>query len=165
MPITYEPITTQTLTATATSVTFSSIPQTYTDLVCVVVNRVTTGVSYNQFNFNSDTGTNYSRTQMSGSGSAAASIRFTNETTTYPFATAMTTTANAFDTNVAHIFNYSNTTTYKTILGRGNNAGDNTGLSACLWRSTAAITSITITSYASTFVAGSTFTLYGIKAA
>jgi hypothetical protein len=61
--------------------------------------------------------------------------------------------------------NYSNSTTYKTILSRGNVTGTGIDLNVSLWRSTAAITNITVTSFTSTYTAGSTFTLYGIKAA
>ena len=61
--------------------------------------------------------------------------------------------------------NYANTTTYKTILGRwGSSANNQTRISVGLWRSTAAITSFTITPSLG-IAAGSSFTLYGIKAA
>ena len=69
---------------------------------------------------------------------------------------------------VTHFMNYSNTTTYKTLLSRSGTLGGSytgTTLIAGLWRSTSAITSILVGCTTNTFVAGSTFTLYGIKAA
>ncbi len=60
--------------------------------------------------------------------------------------------------------NYSNTTTYKTVLSRCSNPTGGTLAVAGLWRSTAAITSITLTPTAGNWLSGSTFTLYGIKA-
>ena len=67
---------------------------------------------------------------------------------------------------IINIQNYSNTTTYKTILGRANNAVTGVTETVGLWRSTSAITSMTLLqSYGSDlFKTGSTFTLYGIKA-
>ena len=64
--------------------------------------------------------------------------------------------------------NYSNTTTNKTVLARGNRASSGVVAQVGMWGNTSAITSITIDnvdSASANFVAGSTFTLYGIKAA
>ena len=73
MPATYEPIATTTLGSAVNSFTFSSIPNTYTDLVLVVV--VPTAASSGTFGlrFNSDTASNYSHTTLSGNGSSAVS--------------------------------------------------------------------------------------------
>jgi hypothetical protein len=66
--------------------------------------------------------------------------------------------------SILNFQNYSNSTTYKSVLTRVNNSGF-TMAWVNLWRSTAAITSITIYPYSGTFSSGSTFTLYGISAA
>jgi hypothetical protein len=157
MPRTYEPIATQTLgTATAT-VTFSSIPQTYTDLILVFDGTITTTAS-TPFQLNSDTGSNYSMTRIYGDGSSAVSTRNSNETS------GLITIANTGQSNfIANFMNYSNTTTYKTVISRGGTASGYTTLITSLWRSTAAITSISLITV--TYASGSTFTLYGIKAA
>ena len=81
--------------------------------------------------------------------------------------------ANTFATSIVQINNYANTSVYKTALIRGNSINPSTSASNAttlvgLWRSTAAINSITIYSEGggSYYIAsGSTFTLYGIKAA
>lgn len=170
MPSTYEPIATTTLGSTASTVTFSSIPSTYTDLVLIAIPAITFGndnLRLRVGNGSVDSGSNYSFTALTGNGSTAVSDRQANET-------SMLTDYNGFMQNtvgncnkVISFQNYSNTTTYKTALIRSNNAPTGTDALVTLWRSTAAINIITliIAGGASSFLAGSTFTLYGIKAA
>jgi hypothetical protein len=163
MPKTYEPISTTTLVATSASVTFSSIPQTYTDLVIVINGQASSGGSRNSLlNFNSDTATNYSATLIYGNGTSALSSRGSN----ISYAGGCVFSSSVNSTVIYNIMNYSNTTTFKTILGRGNVSNDVVDLRVALWRSTAAITSIAIALDSSiTFASGCIFTLYGIKAA
>ena len=160
---TYESIASTTLTSNSTTVTFGSIPQTYTDLVLIINGQVVTGGSRNSFiNFNSDTATNYSATIIYGNGTSALSSRSSN----ISYAGGCVFASGVNSTVIYNIMNYSNTTTYKTILGRGNVSNDVVDLRVSMWRSTAAITSIAITLDSSnSFASGCTFSLYGIKAA
>ena len=162
---TYTPIATTTLGSSASSYTFSSIPSTYTDLVLVTTSKTTSGSNDAIIRFNSDSGTNYSSTILSGSGSAASSARTSNAT--YAFLDSYGwVTSSDFNVSVTQIMNYSNSTTYKTILARGNNASAGVDAIVSLWRSTSAINSITLFLAGSlTLASGSTFTLYGIAAA
>jgi hypothetical protein len=166
MPSTYEPIATQTLGSATATVTFSSIPSTYTDLVLVTSSKKDTATAANEaIRFNSDTGSNYSYTLLEGTGSAAASGRATNSTSIALDDAALVDTSN-FRPAIVSIQNYSNSTTNKTILSRANNASRGVDAIVGLWRNTAAITSVSvILQGGSNFAAGSTFTLYGIKAA
>ena len=160
---TYEAIATTTLGSTATSVTFSSITGFYTDLVIVSVAGTVSSAPYITLNFNGDTASNYSGTVLSGSGTAVYSVRFTSETslkTLYFGYPTSTTLAH----NIINIMNYSNATTYKSVILRSGNADNGTNAIAGLYRSTSAITQVTINN-ADTFTVGSTFSLYGIKAA
>jgi hypothetical protein len=160
MASTYEKISTNTLGSSQASVTFSSITSAYTDLV-VVNNIIGTGTGYPSYRFNSDTGTNYSFTQVYGNGTSAGSDRAPNYASIIiPWPDRYTTSAGYME--IANIQNYSNTTTYKTLLGRSGNAGSGTSAAVGMWRNTAAITSITITAVDANFASGSTFTLYGI---
>lgn len=164
MPKTYEPIQSQVLTGTQATITFSSIPQTYTDLVlvahCVSISSATSSSIGVQFN--SDTSTNYSRTLLYGDGSTAASTRDTSATSSaILYYEGLATLA----PNILQIMNYTNTTTNKTFIARANFAGSTVRLGVGLWRNTAAITSVTLVPTTSSFATGSTFTLYGIKAA
>jgi len=159
MASTYTPIATTTLGSAAASVTFSGISGSYTDLV-LVTNANTAAVSenYAYLYFNSDTAANYSRTVLTGDGSSAASARFSN---LIPITLQPTTKSN----NILQIMNYSNSTTYKTCIWRDNQTASTVAAGVGLWRSTAAITSVTIQGYSANLQMGSTFTLYGIKAA
>jgi hypothetical protein len=161
MPRTYEPIQTQTIGTATASVTFSSIPQTYTDLVCVINGRTTADANLT-LQFNSDTANNYSVVVIYGNGSSALSVRQNNVASIG--LGGISSASQEQGTNITHIFNYANTTTNKTILARANNSGF-VQLRVGLYRSTSAITSATITSDGTTFMTGTTFTLYGIKAA
>jgi hypothetical protein len=164
MTATYEKIATTTITTNTASYTFSSIPSTYTDLVLIMGNVNNTDASQTLMQFNSDTGSNYSRTALDGNGSSASSVRNSSQTSImleyagYP----------SFDgsknyTGVWNIMNYANSTTYKTVLGRGSSASTGVVASVGLWRSTSAITSIKIQpAYGNSFTYA-TFTLYGIK--
>lgn len=158
---TYTPIATTTLSGSTASYTFTSIPSTYTDLVLVIMAANSTGSNF-EVTFNSDTGSNYSRTQLAGNGSSATSARESNYTSYRTLSTPSGTSTYAIAT--FNIMNYSNTTTYKTLLDRGGYASDQTYAQVGLWRSTAAINSIRLLT-GSNLSAGTTFTLYGIQAA
>lgn len=151
---TYVALDTRTLTSATTSVTFSPIPQEYTDLV-FVANVSGSGPQYARYRFNGDTGSNYSFTVLTGDGSTATSTRATSQTGLNMGLN------NSTATNFLHVMNYSNTTTYKTVLARRGSASFGLDQYAGLWRSTAAITSIEFYS-PNDFAIGSTFTVYGI---
>ena len=156
---TYTPIQTYTLGSNGT-VTFSSIPQTYTDLVLVTEATGTTNGAMD-IRFNGDTGTNYSRTGMYGDGTSGTSYRTAN--LAYGLISAGVSDRRV---SVTNILNYTNTSAFKNYLSEDTSSSA-TGLAVYLWRSTAAITSITLTGdpIGSNIGAGSTFTLYGIAAA
>ena len=165
MPSTYNKIEAKTLGTATSSVTFTSIPSTYTDLVMIINGSIASGNPSIWIRMNSDSGSNYSFTRLTGNGSAAASSRESSQTKGFiASAFGMTTT---YETNIImQVMNYSNATTYKTTLSRANTPSLGTEASVNLWRSTSAITAIEIlNSSATNFTVGSTFTLYGIKAA
>ena len=162
---TYVALATQTLGSPAASVTFSSIPQGYTDLVIVgnFLPSVSTNQPYIQFNADTGTGTtNYSTTSLRGDGSSAASGRHTNNFGWYPVPGPGIGTNGNPEPWLINVMNYSNTTTYKTGLSRFNNSQSIVSANAHLWRSTAAISTVTITMETGNFNTGSTFTIYGI---
>lgn len=162
---TYEAIATNTVTSTVSSVTFSSIPSTYTDLV-IVGNVLGNGSVSIDLQFNGDTATNYSYTVLDGGSGTANPARQTNTTNTQfaGWSFNLNSTTNP-STMIAHINNYSNATTYKTALVRSmalGTPGNCVDAFIGTWRSTAAITSIAIRG---SVVSGTTYSLYGIKAA
>jgi len=159
--LTYESIATQNITGNS-SVTFSSIPSTYTDLKIIFISKGNPSFYPTLFmTFNGDTATNYSQTVIYGNGSSAASNRSTDQQ-------RINITAHIsiqeqpvfFDIN---IFRYADSIN-KTVLF--NNAQDKNGtgavtLGAGLWRNTSIISSINFTT--NTWFYDGTATLYGIK--
>ena len=164
MAVTYDKIATNTLGSAASSVTFSSIPATYTDLV-LVINAKGSASSYPTIRLNGDSSTNYSDTELNGNGSNAASGRNSNTSVMYFTRSAVWTTSEFTFNAIANFQNYSNATTYKTVLSRANAAGSSVDAVVSLWRSTAAINQIVVSATTGTMEIGSTFTIYGIKAA
>lgn len=158
---TYTPIENYTLGSAASSITFGSggtIPQTYTDLI-VVINGYQSIDDDVYLQFNGDTSSNYSVTGIYGNGSTATSFRGSNLTAMTLGGLFTSSNGNA----IYHIQNYSNATTYKTVLSRANAAASGTQARVGLWRKTPeAITSIKVGSISGNFAAGTTFNLYGI---
>jgi hypothetical protein len=163
---TYSLIASHTLGSNAATYTFSSITGNYTDLILVCqIQQVTDGEDV-AIQFNGDTSTNYSRTFLCGSGSAVDTGRDTSVARMRLDHHATPPTGTSFSTNIINIQDYSNTTTYKTVLARAGSLSTYAGTAAVvgLWRSTAAINSITIfCTNSSNMKTGSNFKLYGIE--
>jgi hypothetical protein len=164
MTTTYEKIATNTLSSAQASVTLSSIPSDYTDLVLVVNGKTNGFGGYNALSLrvNSDSGSNYSRTIIYGGNGFKDSYSYSNETSTF---VTIGQQADAFGNAIVNFNNYSNTTTHKPFLGRDNYSTNVVYATVSLWRNTSAITSITLSGTGGhDIVSGSTFNLYGIKA-
>ena len=161
---TYEAIATQTLGSAAASVTFSSIPSTYTDLV-LVCNYATSASTGNALlTFNSDTTALYSETAVIGNGTSATSSRDSAQNSIPISWFGTNSTADRVEL-IYNIQNYANTSTFKTTVGRFNLSERGTGAIVGLYRSTSAINSLTITNGNNNFATGATFNLYGIASA
>jgi hypothetical protein len=164
MATTYEKIATTTLGAASATITLSSIPATYTDLRLVFVGGGASGGQF-RLRLNSDTGTNYSSTIITGNGSSASSTRYTSVDGIKSGYDIGTTTFSliSFD-----IFSYAGSTNKTVLLQYSNdqNGSGQTQATVGLWRNTAAITSITLDLIGGIdFRANSSLTIYGIKAA
>jgi hypothetical protein len=160
MPQTYEPIATANGTGASGLITFTGIPATYTDLVLVFSGANSTSGNNIELQFNNDTGANYSLTRLYGSGSGSGASDRTSS--------LLMTIGNADNQTVAiaNIMNYTNTTTYKTVLFRLNPTAAYVAAEVGLWRATpAAINRIDLRNTGGFITAASTITLYGIKAA
>jgi hypothetical protein len=140
------------------SVTFTGINQGYTDLVLVIAGTLDSSSSV-YLQVNGDTATNYSRTYLQGNGSSATSGRDSSQN--YMALGYLNSTAQGNCT--FQLQNYSNATTFKTVLCRAGVADDLTRAMVGLWRSTSAITSILLSPVSGNFATGSTFSLYGIS--
>jgi len=158
---TYTPLATVTLGSSASSVTFSSIPATYRDLILVEQSKLS-GTSYTVVRFNGDTASNYANVNMRGNGSTAASSSNTDNQM-YPFF-FLNQSSSEFAVMLYQIMDYSATDKHKTMLTRGNVSSIATAAGAHRWASTSALTSIELRVQDGSFVAGSTFNLYGVIA-
>jgi hypothetical protein len=163
MPSTYTPIATQTTTAGSTSsVIFSSISNTYTDLV-IAYGAIGVSDTQVRLRFNGDSSSIYSYTTMSGNGAITESFRQANGssmTTDYYF--SVTTNGG---TTLINIMNYANTSMFKTAVMRTNNSAYAAMANVGLWSSTSAINQIELLCTTGSFAANSIISLYGIKAA
>ena len=168
---TYVAIESYTLAASQATISFTSIPATYTDLVLVVTAKSLIAGATDSFGIavNGVTSATYSRTYLETSGSSATSGRQTSQiriVTDYVMGTA----GSDYGVYTWNFMNYSNTTTNKTVLYRGGNnsntGGFNVQATVYLVPTTSAISSLTIaTMNGPNWAIGSTFNLYGIKAA
>jgi hypothetical protein len=153
---TYTPVATVTLGTAASSVTFSSIPATYRDLVLTFDGeRTLEGAIF--FRLNGDSGSNYTRVFMHGNGSITASGGGTDTSAELVYAGL-----DQENLTVTQIMDYSATDKHKTVLTRNNRPGGYVGAEANRYASTSAITSLQVLTASSTIKAGSTFNLYGI---
>jgi hypothetical protein len=159
---TYVPIATTTLASAAVSYTFNSIPTTYSDLRLVFQGEF----SGNDWPFaqvgngSVDTSAIYSATELTDAGTR--SYKFTGLTFMLGGG-GHVGGANTQCNSLMDFINYSNTTTFKSMLCRYGNMSSDTTAAVSLWRSTAAIDTIKVTAAnGNNFKIGSTFTLYGL---
>ena len=170
MPSTYTLISSNVLASSATSVTFSAIPSTYTDLVLRVSARTDTAAAIEScyVQFNSDTATNYSYVLITGNGSAASSNIYSSQNYVGSIpADAATATSNTFASWEVYVPSYlASQKKPLSIFGVQENNQTSAFIrpTAGLWQGTSAITSISFTGTSGgSFVSGSSFYLYGIK--
>jgi len=160
----------QTATAQQYGFTFSSIPQTYTDLVLRISARSSYAAVFDgpAIFFNGVT-SGYGRRTLGGNGTSNYASSNTSGSYLYldnsiPAANA---SANVFGVMTIYIPNYANTSYYKAVnceaVMETNGSASNITLTAGSWSSTSNITSLTVYSGSGNFVANSEFTLYGIK--
>ena len=155
---TYIALANTTLSSTASSVTFSSIPATYRDLVVVINCRVSTTSDFIKMGFNNNAasmnivyafGTG-SGGGTSGSGSNLSSPQIVGDP------------SDEWGVFTYNIMDYSATDKFKTVLGRSNAADHLVLMNAFTYNTTSAITQINLSTNAANWVSGSTFALYGI---
>ena len=164
-----QPIYTQTVgSGGASSITFNSIPQTFTDLMLVLSTRTNIAATATDIfgQFNGDNGNNYSGTRLYGQGSIVGSDRqSTTNVIRLGDSVGTSATANTFSSCVAYIPNYTTSNRKQIIIDASSESNTATGyysyLLAMTWNG-GAITSIYLPALSASFVQYSTFTLYGI---
>ena len=163
---TYTPLATVTLGTTAASVTFSSIPATYRDLILVCSLRATVSNQLALFRVNGDSGSNYSYVSLTGRGNDTAVSLSGTGTAAYATLDASPASAtNAQTLSTIQFMDYSATDKHKTFLSRAGGVSATFNATEALaqrWANTSAITSIVFSMTSGSFVSGATFALYGI---
>ena len=163
MPTTYEPIASTTLSTAAASITFSSIPQTYTDLRIVFLESSSNGATQT-LNFNGDFGTSYNNTLFAGNGGTMYNWSDSNVSRIIIdyFVSGGSATIPAFKT--IDIFSYT-TTRFKSTLYTNSNDQNGSGSNekgVGIWTGNDAVTSLTLGRASGNYLAGTRATLYGI---
>jgi hypothetical protein len=160
---TYTPLATVTLGSATASITFSSIPATYRDLIVTFNGSMAgTGNSSVCFRYNSDSGSNYSTVYMVGTGSSTVSGASTTTLGALVGFYASHATGQRHQ-GTMHIMDYSATDKHKTALIRDDSPSTETEAQANRWANTAAITSVEIfANFSGLLASGSTINLYGI---
>lgn len=165
LPGSYESIATVTVGAGgAASVTFSSIPSTYTHLQIRALARYTSaGNTQYPIRFNSDSGANYSDHNLRGNGTSATAGADISQSSIFVDRIPSTSeTASVFGGLIVDVLDYANTNKYKTIRtfgGYDNNGSGTISLCSGLWQSTSAINTILFNLGVAQY---SSFALYGI---
>ena len=172
MPSSFESIASATSTGTETEFTFSSIPQTYASLqLRCILRRNTTGTANMGLRPNNESSTSfYTRHILSGTGGAPTAGGTVSGTYTYAINNIEVpgTSTGAYCVQIWDIHNYASTTqnkTLRTFSGLNKNGSGEVALGSNLFISTNAITSLVVYFGGDITDAGSTFALYGIKAA
>lgn len=160
MTATYIALANTTVTGTPSSVTFGSIPNTYTDLV-LVMETITSTAATKLIRFNADSGANYEFMRFSGNGTAGSQAENNNGTSALPSAIATDTSTGRLFTRV-NVMGYCRTGKTRSGLINNGRAGSAIDMTGFRWNNTNAITSIAISLSTGTFTAGSTLALYGI---
>lgn len=161
---TYEPIATTTLASATNTITFSSIPATYTDIRLVFFCIPSAANDHIAINLNNDTAGNYSETYIVGDGTSAFSGRTSGAFKWRQYGGIVGTNPNLLTMD---LFSYAGST-YKTALFTFSNDSNGSGRvhrQVSLWSSTSAVNRIDLTFGTYQFAIGSRATLYGIQAA
>jgi len=159
----YEVIGNTTLTSSAASVTFSSIPGGYKDLVLVseIFDDASNPSPLGFLTFNGDSTSSYSYLYMQGNGSAASSISIASRA--YLEVTKVVPTDNS-TLVTTQVSDFSATDKHKSVLSRSGNSASGVVAFAGRWANTSAITSLTMDAWDTRrFAIGSTFRLLGVN--
>lgn len=158
----WELIDSNTLSSSASSVTFSGIPGTYRDIIAVIeISNSTASNAQVYCRLNSDSGTNYSIVVANGYGTGYASA---TETSVQQLNIGKYVAVNNGEYNLttAQFLDYSATDKHKSVLSRSDAPDVGTSMIAGRWASTSAITSIEIYPSGGEFTTGS-FYLWGLN--
>jgi hypothetical protein len=161
---TYTPLANVTLGSNAATITFSSISQSYRDLVLVINNakEATSNGASMLMRLNSDSGVNYTNIYINGNGTSGSSNTGSDNAFYLSLSAGMSTT-NPSDF-IVNIMDYSTTDKHKMILVRNSVPSSNVAASVERWASTSTVSTITLLPFTGSIASGTSAALYGILA-
>lgn len=159
---TYQALANFTLSTAATSITFSSIPATYRDLILVFQGKTTSNSALLSLRINNDSTSTYSFQYAAGRGGSNIAASGTNVGSAKLDFEARASSITPMQVNV-NLIDYSATDKVKTLINRADQWDNGTEIVINSWPSTAAISSLTLLA-SNTLAAGSTAALYGVIA-
>jgi hypothetical protein len=164
----YDSIATTTVGSGGTSsITFSSIPSTYTHLQIRGIANSGGGANTLNVRFNGDTSSIYTRHRVMGDGGVASAVGQTSQSqTAFLSSSGLPTAANTYGVFVIDILDYASATKYKTLRllsGQDSNGSGAVEITSGLWPNTSAITSVTVRINGGAYTVPSQVALYGIK--
>lgn len=166
MPIakTFEPLAFTSLTVTAASIEFSSISSSYTDLYFIFNGLHNTGLTQWGIRVNGDTGSNYQAVLVGQTAGTSTISLYEQNSNTYGFiGWVVSGDSSMYE---CHLNNYTNTNQYKSMMAWGaTEATRQNMIGGAMWRSTAAVTSVTFLPASGSFATNTTITMYGITRA
>jgi len=169
VPVSFDSIQTVTVSSATPTITFTSIPATYTHLQVRVSALTAASGKVMVARFNSDSSASYTWHFLNGQGTTASAGNSTGNTYSRFFGQNIGTNTTNPSVSVIDILDYANTNKYKTmraLSGSDDNGSGEVALESSLWINTSAISTITISlTDSSNFSQYSSFALYGIKGA
>jgi hypothetical protein len=160
--VNYIPLANTTLVSSSASVSFSSIPGTYKDLILIAKGKSESTAQNGRLRLNGDSSLIYIYQSLSGNGTTASGNGGAQDQATIRISDLATTTSTSQLLIISHIMDYSSTDKFTNVISRANNADTGTDLMVSNYANSSAITSLTVTNIS--WSAGSTFELYGIGA-
>lgn len=160
----YQLISTQTLTSSSSSVTFSSIPSTYKHLQIRTVTKSTANNTQTLVRLNGSSGS-YATHRIYRSNTTVASSNSSSDNYIRPNTQASSSTTNSFCATIFDVFDYASSTknTVLKYFGGGAYVNFQLELGSGLLVNTSVLDSITFYDGGGSFEVGSRFSLYGIE--
>jgi hypothetical protein len=159
----YDALATVTVGSAVSTITFAGIPSGYKHLQLRSMCFGTSDDENLYIRFNSDSGSNYARHYLEGNGSSASASGTAPDTGGVFSNTSNGTSPYVSVTDILDFADINKFKTLRALSGRDRNGSGSIALRSSLWRSTSAVTSITILAGGGSLASGAQFALYGVK--
>jgi hypothetical protein len=162
---TYELIESVTLASNASTIEFTSIAATYSDIIIQGLTRSTRGAGAEDLylRMNTDVGDNYYSVYMYGAGAASSFTQNSSGMAVAINTSASSQAAGSFSSMQASVMDYSASDKHTSVLSRnGGNGQNEVWTGAHRWANNSAVTSLILYYKIGQIAAGTTISIYGI---